>query len=89
MRNGGTVVLGALMHEEVTIDPMQIVGRGLKFLGSYMFSTEMAEAAQMLADGKLTVEDLITSSYPLAQGQQALDVLNTPNNAEIKVQITL
>lgn len=89
VRNGGTIVLVALMHEEVTIDPMEIVGRGLKFLGSYMFTTEMAEAAQMLADGKLTVEDLITSSYPLAEGKKALDVLNTPGNTEIKVQITM
>lgn len=89
VRNGGTIVLVALMHEMVEIDPMQIVGRDLKFLGSYMFTTEMKEAAQMLADGKLTVEDLITSTYPLERGKEAFDILNDPNNTEIKVQISM
>lgn len=89
VRNGGTIVLVALMHEHVEIDPMEIVGRGLKFLGSYMFTTEMAEAAQMLADKKLEVEDLITSCYDLEDGKKAFDVLNDPHNTEIKVQISI
>ncbi|MGL6200141.1 MAG: zinc-dependent alcohol dehydrogenase [Lachnospiraceae bacterium] len=89
VRNGGTIVLVALMHEMVKIDPMEIVGRGINFLGSYMFSTEMKEAAQMLADNKLTVEDLITSTYSLDVGKAAFDILNDPNNTEIKVQLTI
>ncbi len=89
VRNGGTIVLVALMHEKVEIDPMEIVGRGLKFLGSYMFTSEMKEAAQMLADNRLNVEDLITSTYPLEKGKEAFDVLNDPQNTEIKVQIKL
>ncbi|GAA0796477.1 galactitol-1-phosphate 5-dehydrogenase [Faecalicatena orotica] len=87
VRNGGTIVLVALMHEKVEIDPMEIVGRGLKFLGSYMFTSEMKEAAQMLAEGRLNVEDLITSTYLLERGQEAFDILNNPQNTEIKVQI--
>lgn len=89
VRNGGTIVLVALMHEKVEIDPMEIVGRGLKFFGSYMFTSEMKEAAQMLADNKLAVEDLITSTYPLEKGKEAFDILNDPNNTEIKVQIEM
>lgn len=87
VRNGGTIVLVALMHEKVTFDPMEIVGRGLKFLGSYMFTTEQIEAMNLLADGKLEVKDIITSSFSLEDGKKALDILNAPNN-EIKVQIT-
>lgn len=89
VKNGGTSVLVALAHKKVEIDPMEIVGRGLKFVGSYMFTTEMKEAAQMLADEKLVVEDLITSTYTLENGKAAFDVLNTPDNEEIKVQIEL
>jgi len=89
VRNGGTVVLVALMHEMVEFDPMEIVGRGIHFVGSYMFSTEMKEAAQMLADNKLTVEDLITSTYSLEEGKAAFDILNDPNNTEVKVQIAV
>lgn len=88
-RNGGTVVLVALMHEPITIDPMEIVGRELKFIGSYMFTTEMAEAAALIADGRLQVEDLITATYPLHRGKEAMDLLNTPGNSEVKVQITM
>lgn len=89
VRHGGTIVLVALMHEGVEIDPMEIVGRGLNFLGSYMFTTEMEEAAQMLADQKLTVTDLITSTYKLEDGKAAFDILNDPENKEIKVQIEI
>lgn len=87
VRNGGTIVLVTLMHQNVEIDPMEIVGRGIKFLGSYMFTTEMAEAAEMIADGKLEIEDLITSTFPLEEGKKAFDILNTPNNTEIKIQL--
>ncbi|MGL6200148.1 MAG: zinc-dependent alcohol dehydrogenase [Lachnospiraceae bacterium] len=89
VRNGGTVVLLALMHEMVEFDPMEIVGRGLNFVGSYMFSTEMKEAAQMLADNKLTVEDLITSTYSLDDGKTAFDILANPNNTEVKIQLAV
>lgn len=89
IKNGGISVLVALAHAKVEIDPMEIVGRGLQFVGSYMFTTEMAEAAQMLADKRLAVEDLITSTYTLENGKAAFDVLNTPDNDEIKVQITM
>ncbi|MDR1018548.1 MAG: alcohol dehydrogenase catalytic domain-containing protein [Lachnospiraceae bacterium] len=87
VRNGGTIVLVALMHEMVTFDPMEIVGRGLNFIGSYMFTTEMNEAAQMISDGKLEVESLITSTFDLDDGQKAFEALDKPDNTEVKVQI--
>lgn len=89
VRNGGTVVLVALMHDMVEFDPMQIVARGISFLGSYMFTTEMAEAMDMLADGRVEVRNLITSTLPLAQGKEAFDALLVPGNREIKVQLTM
>lgn len=89
VKNGGTSVLVALAHSKVEIDPMEIVGRGLSFVGSYMFTTEMEEAAQMLADGKLQVEDLVTSTFPLERGKEAFDILCEPDNDEIKVQIEM
>lgn len=87
VRNGGTIILVALMHEKVEIDPMEIVGRGLRFLGSYMFGSEMEEAAAMLAEGKLQVDDLVTSVYPLEKGADAFALLANPENNEIKVQL--
>jgi threonine dehydrogenase-like Zn-dependent dehydrogenase len=87
VRNGGTVSLVALMHEKVEFDPMELVGRGINFIGSYMFTTEMKEAMDLIADGKMTVKDLITSSFPLERGQDAFKALIAPGNNEIKVQI--
>lgn len=89
VRNGGAIVLVALMHEMVEIDPMEIVGRGLKFYGSYMFTDEMEEAARMLAEEKLQVEDLVTSVFPLEKGADAFALLNRRDNQEIKVQISM
>lgn len=83
------MVLVALMHEQVTIDPMEIVGRGLKFYGSYMFQSEMKEAAKMLADQRLHVEDLVTSAFSLEEGEKAFALLTDPQNQEIKVQLSV
>lgn len=89
VRNGGTVVLVALMHDTVDFDPMQIVARGVSFLGSYMFTDEMAGAMDMLADGRVEVGNLVTSTLPLARGKEAFDALLASGNREIKVQLTM
>jgi threonine dehydrogenase-like Zn-dependent dehydrogenase len=89
VRNGGTVVLVALIHDKVEFDPMELVGRGVKFLGSYMFTTEMKEAMDLLAEGKLTVSDLVTSKFPLEDGKKAFELLLSPGNTEVKVQLTM
>ncbi len=87
VRNGGAVVLVALMHETVEFDPMCIVGRGTKLYGSYMFTNEMQEAADILAAGAIRVDDLVTSAFPLEQGEEAFELLCSPGNNEIKVQL--
>lgn len=89
VRSGGVVVLVALMHENVEIDPMHIVGRGVKFFGSYMFTGEMGECVDLLAEGKIGVDDLVTSHFALEDGKAAFDLLCRPGNDEIKVQLSL
>lgn len=89
VRNAGSTVLVALTHAKVEIDPMQIVGRDTAFLGSYMYTNEIAEAAQLISEGKLVVEDLITSVFPIEEGQKAFDTLTAPDNTEVKVQLKL
>lgn len=87
-RSGGAVVLVALIHEMAEIDPMQIVGRGVKLLGSYMFTTEMYEVMDMLARRKISIDGIVTSTFSLAEGQHALECLSHPNE-EIKIQLNL
>ncbi len=89
VRSGGAVVLVALMHDKIEFDPMQIVARGIRFVGSYMFTSEMEESMNLLADGKVAVGDLVTSTLPLARGKEAFDLLLAPGNQEIKVQLAM
>lgn len=89
VRNAGTTVLVALAHSKVEIDPMELVGRDTSFLGSYMYTNEIAEAAQLVSDGKLFVEDLITATFPIEEGQKAFDSLIAPENTQVKVQLKL
>lgn len=89
VRSGGAVVLVALMHDKMEFDPMQIVSRGIRFVGSYMFTGEMEESMRLLADDRVAVGDLITSTLPLARGKEAFDLLLAPENREIKVQLVM
>lgn len=89
VRNGGSIALVALMHETAVFDPMQIVGRGVNLFGSYMFTTEMRDCVDLLAADKIRVKNLITSIFPLEDGQQAFDLLLRPGNGEIKIQLLM
>lgn len=89
VRNAGTTVLVALAHDKVEIDPMQLVGRDTSFLGSYMYTNEIAEAAKLVSDGKLFVEDLVTATFPMEEGQRAFEALTAPDNTEVKVQLNM
>lgn len=89
VRNGGNVVLVAMIHDIIEFDPMQIMSRGCNLLGSYMFTTEMADAMKMVSEGKMSVDGIVTSSFSLEDGKQALDLITSPGNSEIKVQMTM
>lgn len=88
VRNGGRVVVVALLHHPAEIDPMQIVGRQISILGSYMFTHEFSEVLQMIADKKIFVDDLVTSTHPLATGKARFDELSDPNSKDVKIVLT-
>jgi threonine dehydrogenase-like Zn-dependent dehydrogenase len=88
VRNGGRIVLVALLHHPAEIDPMQIVGRQISILGSYMFTNEFAEVLKMIAEKKIYVDDLVTSTCPLATGKAQFDALSSVNSKDVKVILT-
>ena len=87
VRNGGNIVLVALAHYHVEIDPMQIVARGISIIGSYMFTFEQQDAMKFIAEKKVFVDDIITKTIPLSESADIFQKLSAPNN-EIKVLIS-
>lgn len=88
VRNGGNIVLVALAHYHVEIDPMQLVARGVSLIGSYMFRREQLDVMKMLADGKIKVGDIITSTCSLSESQNLFERLSSPDCQDVKVLIT-
>jgi len=88
VRSGGRIVLVALIHHTAEIDLMPIVARQISILGSYMFTSEMQDVMQMIADKKLNVDELVTSTYPLIDGKRVFDRLCGPTCDDVKVILT-
>ncbi len=88
VRNGGDIVLVALAHYRVEIDPMQLVARGVSLIGSYMFTTEQRDVMRMVAEKEIFVDDIVTATVPLAESESLFPRLASPDCAEVKVLIT-
>ena len=67
---------------------MQLVARGVSLIGSYMFRREQHDVMKMMAEGKIKVSDIITSTYPLAESSGLFAKLSEPDCKEVKVLIT-
>ncbi|MCL1940466.1 MAG: alcohol dehydrogenase catalytic domain-containing protein [Synergistaceae bacterium] len=87
-RNGGNIVLVAITHYHVEIEPMQLVSRGVSLIGSYMFRREQRDVMKMIADGAIHVRETITSTCPLAESGGLFAKLADPDCGEVKVLIT-
>lgn len=88
VRNGGRIVVVALLHHHCDIDPMAIVGRQISILGSYMFTHEFTEVLDMIAAKKIEIDDLVTSKHPLKMGGELFNELCDVNCQDVKVILT-
>ncbi|KYO68073.1 zinc-dependent alcohol dehydrogenase [Thermovenabulum gondwanense] len=89
VRNGGSIILVSLIREEVSINPVSIVGRQLTVYGSYMFTTEMQDVMDYLADKRLDVRNIITSTYNLSETPEVFKDLASGNSKDIKVLLKI
>lgn len=87
IRNGGNIVLVALIHHDFTIDPIKIVGRGVSIIGSYMFTTEQRDAMELIANKQIDVDDMITSTYSLEECEDLFEKLCCPDCKDVKVLV--
>jgi threonine dehydrogenase-like Zn-dependent dehydrogenase len=88
VRNGGTIVLVALMHQKAQLDLIPIVTRQISLLGSYMFTDEIKKVMALVAKKQVLVDDLISSEHPLSEGVEVFKDLAKPDSREIKVLLT-
>jgi threonine dehydrogenase-like Zn-dependent dehydrogenase len=88
VRNGGKIVLVALIHQKAQLDLIPIVSRQISLLGSYMFTDEIRKVMTLVAQKQVIVDDLITSELPLYEGAEAFKDLCRSDCTDIKVLLT-
>ena len=88
VRNGGRIVLVALIHEKTEFDLIPVVTRQLSIIGSYMFTNEIQEVMENVAGKRIDVADLITSIHSLHEGVEVFNNLCKQSCKEIKVILT-
>jgi len=84
-RSCGNVVLVGMIQKKIEFCPMDIFGRDINIISNYTFTDEIYEAVEMVSQGKIDLEPMITSIYSLEHGKDAFDALLTPGNAEVKI----
>lgn len=87
-RRGGTV--GLLGHSPGTaaVDAGTWLAKEVTVRGAVAFAREDAvRAMQLLADGRLRVEELVTATVPLSALGDALEDLSRPGSAQVKVLV--
>jgi 2-desacetyl-2-hydroxyethyl bacteriochlorophyllide A dehydrogenase len=88
VRNGGKIVLVALIHQKAQLELIPIVSRQISLLGSYMFTDEIHKVMTLVAQEQVMVDDLLTSELPLDEGIDAFKELCRPDCTDIKVLLT-
>ncbi len=88
VRNGGTIVMIGLASPTFEIEYKHAVAKELRLQGSYMYTSEMREGLQMIADGKLNVKQIITAELPMSEGPRIFEELVSGKSSEIKVILT-
>ncbi len=70
VRKGGTVTLVGNIASQVSIPLQKVVTRQIRLQGSCASSGEYPQAMQLIADGKIKVNPLITAVAPLSDGPE-------------------
>lgn len=89
-----TVVLLSVYEEEVPIHPNDLMQAERRLIGSFGFqggpkadSSEFATALDLMADGRIDPEPMITGSVPLSETAAAFEDLGNPDSDRIKVLV--
>ncbi|OQV13627.1 Sorbitol dehydrogenase, partial [Hypsibius exemplaris] len=86
-KSGGTFVLIGMGPEEAKVPLINALVREIDIRGVFRFVNSYATAFEMIANGKVNVEQLITHRYPLEQALEAFETARTGKDGAIKVII--
>lgn len=87
-RNGGTLLMVGMASPMFEIEYKHAVVKELRLQCSYMYTSEMREGLRMIIDGKLDVQQMITSRYPMSEGARIFEELASGKTGDIKVILT-
>ncbi len=74
---GGTILLLGIFHSEGSLNPAPIVRHELRLVGSFCYSHEaFAASLELLRQGQVRIEPVVSHILPLAEMAQALDLLH-------------
>ncbi len=88
VRNGGKIIMVGMASAKINIELKHAICKEVKFLGSYMYTTEMKEGLDVISTGAVDVKKIITSEYPLSEGPRIFEELAGGNTSDIKVILT-
>lgn len=85
VRNGGTILLVGMASPKINLELKHAITKEIKFLTSYMYTSEMKEGLDLIAAGKIDVKKIITSEYPMHAGPRIFSELISGKSQDIKV----
>jgi len=85
----GVVALLGVLNEPVPISQLLLMVKEAQLRASFCYRpASFDEAVGMLADGRVPVDRLVTSTRPLEETGEVMTELRTPGTAELKVLLT-
>ena len=84
---GGNIVLTGLPHKEFPLLTSTIVRKELTIRGSMIYTDEFPAALDLLKQGKMKIERLMTETYPLEMLSQALEGFRSPDRVKTLIRI--
>ena len=85
-RRGGTIVQVGTLPASVTLPLNMVMARELNLIGSFRFANVFRISIDLVASGRIDIKPLITSVFPLAEFQAAMDNA-LDKTGSIKVQL--
>ncbi|MDT4763040.1 alcohol dehydrogenase catalytic domain-containing protein [Sphaerochaeta sp. PS] len=85
VKKGGSVVLVGNVSPKVELPLQKIVTRQIRLQGSCAISGEYPTVIKLMASGRLVVDDLISKTAPLSEGQLWFDKLYNREDNLLKV----
>ena len=88
-RPGGTVVVVGVHKGPIELDPLTLMMKELRLLGSMAYPDEFPQVAEMLTSGKVNVSPMITHRFPLEDFHTALQVArDTERSGKVIIDIS-